>query len=296
MSIETHIKKNYSLKSLSTFDIGGKARYFVAIHTIEEMQQIMYFVQKESLSFLVVGKGSNILFDDRGFDGLIILNAIHFMQCQKGSVVVGAGYPFSLLGVKTAKQGWSGLEFAACIPGTVGGAIYMNAGANGYQTQDVLVSVSYVDLMGMVDQKKKEELQFSYRFSSFQRMKGVIVAGQFMLTKDKDSVKKQLDMISYRTHTQPYGEKSVGSIFRNLDHISAGALIEQCGLKGKKIGDAEVSVKHANFIINKGHATAQDVLDLMMLLKEIVKDKTGEELQEEVCFIPYQGEYGKSLS
>jgi len=288
MSIENRIEKSKCLKAHSTFGIGGKARYFISIHTIEEMQQIALFIQKKALPFWVIGKGSNSLFDDRGFDGLMILNKIDFMRFEAGIADVGAGYPFSLLGAKTARKGWGGLEFAAGIPGTVGGAIYMNAGASGFETKDTLISVTYVDLTGAVIQKKKEELEFSYRTSSFQQIQGFIVSGQFKLKKNEEAAQKQLDIIEYRTSTQPYGEKSVGCIFRNPKDISAGALIEQCDLKGAKVGDAEVSTKHGNFIVNTGHATAQDVLNLIALMKVRVKEKTGRELEIEVRPVPYQ--------
>ena len=288
MSIKTHIEKNKCLKSLSTFGVGGKARYFIAVHTIKEMQQIAWFVQKEQIPYWVVGKGSNTLFDDRGFNGLIILNKIEFMQLNGGTVNVGAGYPFSLLGKKTAKQGWSGVEFAACIPGSVGGAIYMNAGANDCTTRDALHSVTYVDMMGIIIQKQVEELLFSYRSSCFQKMEGFIVSGQFTLKRDRQTAQRQLEMIIHRTNTQPCGEKSAGCVFRNPGDLSAGFLIEQCNLKGVQIGGAKVSTKHGNFIVNTGKATAKDILNLIMLLQSIIKEKTGQILKTEISLVPYE--------
>ena len=287
MSIKSRIENGKCLKSLSTFGIGGKARYFIAVHTIQEMQQVILFIKKNNIPFWVIGRGSNILFDDRGFNGLIILNKIVFMRCEKGWVDVGAGYSFALLGTKMTKKDWGGLEFAACIPGSVGGAIYMNAGAHGYATKDTLQSVAYIDMRGKIIQKKAEELLFSYRSSLFKKIGGVIVSGQFALKKDEGAIQRQMEMISYRKNTQPYKEQSAGCIFRNPCDISAGLLIERCGLRGMQIGGAKVSTKHGNFIINTGRATAQDVLYLMMLVRKIIKDKTGHSLKTEVCFVPY---------
>ena len=288
MSIANRIEKDYCLKALSTFGIGGKARYFISIHTIEEMQELAHFIYQKKLSYWVVGKGSNSLFDDRGFDGIVILNKIDFISMDLDKLEVGAGYSFSRLGAQTARKGWGGLEFASGIPGTVGGAIYMNAGANGMETQDSLIAVSFVDEKGSLIEKSKHELSFSYRTSSFQETKGIIVSACFELFNKPKAREEQLEIVSYRIQTQPYGKKSAGCVFRNPSDRSAGALIEECGLKGKKIGGAEVSSKHANFIVNVGEATAQDVLKLAHLLKETILRKTGQELEMEIHPVPYQ--------
>jgi len=276
------------LKTLSTFGIGGKARYFIAIHTIEDMQELIQWSSQQKLPYWIVGKGSNSLFDDRGFDGLVILNKIDFISMDLEKLKVGAGYSFSRLGAQTAKKGWGGLEFASGIPGTVGGAIYMNAGANGMETKDCLTSVSFVNEEGSLIKKLNHELSFAYRFSSLQNMRGIIVSACFKLAQKKRSREDQLEIISYRRRTQPYGEKSAGCIFRNPSDMSAGALIEACGLKGMKVGGAEVSTKHANFIINTGGATSQDVLTLAHLLQETIRQKTGRVLEMEMRLVPYQ--------
>jgi len=288
MSIESRIEKNRCLKGLSTFGIGGKARYFISIRTVEELQQIAQFIRKEKLPFWVVGRGSNSLFDDRGVDGLVIVNKINFIHFEAPMVDVGAGVSLSLLAATMVKRGWGGLEFGVGIPGSVGGAIYMNAGAHGCEIKDQLASVTYVDLMGGVSQKERDALIFSYRSSPFQEMQGFIASGRFVLVKrGGEGEHKPLEMLAYRMRTQPYNEKSVGCVFRNFPDISAGALIDQCNLKGAKIGGAEVSVKHANFIVNKGGATAHDVLSLIMYIKGRVKGQTGRELKTEVCLVPY---------
>lgn len=251
------------------------------------MQEIKWYLNKKKLSYWVIGKGSNSLFDDRGFDGLVILNKINFFAFEEGDLHVGAGYSFSLLGSQTARKGWGGLEFASGIPGSVGGAIYMNAGANGQETCNSLSYVGSIDQQGEFVEKKKEELFFGYRTSAFQSSGDIIVSGKFRLEKEKSARKKQLEIIDYRTHTQPYGEKSVGCIFRNPKNHSAGVLIEKCGLKGKQIGGAQVSIIHGNFIVNRGGAKAEDVLALADYVKETVLEKMGCELEMEVRAVPY---------
>ena len=285
MSIESRIESNKSLKTLSTLGVGGRARYFISIDTIEEMEDIRKFLSREHLPFWVVGKGSNSLFDDCGFDGMVILNNIGFIEFEEGNLHVGAGYSFSLLGTQMSRKGWGGLEFATGIPGTVGGAIYMNAGASGAETKDVLTQVGIVNEYGEFE--TTTDLEFSYRSSSFQKRDDIIVSAHFKLSKKKSARQEQAEMIEYRMKTQPYGEKSAGCVFRNPHGSSAGALIERCGLKGKRIGDAQVSTLHANFIINRGKATGRDILELAGLIKEEVKRQTGKELEMEIRPIPY---------
>jgi UDP-N-acetylmuramate dehydrogenase len=276
-------KSNILLRNYSTFGIGGAARYLIEVRSVEAMREALLYCASERLPYLIIGKGSNSLFDDKGFDGLAIVNKIDFFnEIAPGQFHVGAGYSFSLLGSKTAREGWSGLEFASGIPGTVGGAVFMNAGANGSETCNSLASVDFIDEKGSPVTLQKTELSFGYRHSSFQSIRGAIVGATFLLTRSETARKKQLDIIDYRKKTQPYSDKSVGCIFRNPVCGHAGALIEQCGLKGRAIGGAEVSEVHANFIVNKGNATSKDVLELIQLIKEQVKEKTGIELESEV--------------
>jgi UDP-N-acetylmuramate dehydrogenase len=288
MSIRARIEHNKSLKPYNTFGIGGLAKQFIAVRTIEEMEAVRRYINEEKMPFWVVGKGSNALFDDRGFDGLVILNKIDFIEFNSGKLHVGGGTSFSLLGAKMARKGWGGLEFASGIPGSLGGAIYMNAGANQMETSDYLYAVGFIDEEGQFQEKKKEELLFGYRFSSFQRSHEIIVSARFELVKGEKIREKQRRIIEYRTKTQPYGEKSAGCIFRNPEGGAAGALIEACGLKGKKVGGAEVSTLHGNFIINTNGASANDVLALIKLIQETVEKKTGKCLEMEVEKVPYQ--------
>jgi UDP-N-acetylmuramate dehydrogenase len=283
------LEENKPLSELSTFRIGGPARFFLAVSSVEEMQEAMRFCSAEKLPFIMIGKGSNCLFDDGGFDGLAILNKIDFINSSEGLYTVGAGYSFSLLGSQTAKKGWAGLEFASGIPGTVGGAVYMNAGANGSETANVLAEVQFVDTSGELKRFKREELEFSYRTSPFQKMRGAVVSAVFSLTPCEQARQRQLDLIQYRLSSQPYTEPSAGCVFRNPSQgpscPSAGALIEKAGLKGLVRGGAKISEKHANFIVNTGAATASDVMELIRLVKERVKNAAGVELEEEIRWI-----------
>ena len=233
------------LSAYSTFGIGGPARLFCQVDKVELMQSLIAYCHFQGLPYFVIGKGSNCLFDDRGFDGLVILNKIAFCHFDYPIVHVGAGYNFSHLGVQTARDGWSGLEFASGIPGSVGGAIYMNAGANGVETKDSLTQVSFIDERAELQTLEKAHLDFAYRFSCFQRKASVIVSAKFLLSPLEQARKKQLEIVAYRIRTQPYSEPSAGCVFRNPALQSAGALIQQCGLKGKRIGGAQVSTLHA---------------------------------------------------
>jgi len=251
------------------------------------MQEVVCYCHRESLPFFVVGKGSNVLFDDRGFNGLVIHNKINFCEFRDSEVYVGAGYSFALLGIQTARKGWAGLEFASGIPASVGGAIYMNAGANGLETSNTLKEVTFVNEMGDLHIVDREHMHFDYRTSCFQNQKGVIVAGLFQFTTSTQVREKQLQLMKHRFKTQPLKEKSAGCVFRNPSSIGAGALIQQCGLKGFSIGGAKVSDLHANFVVNKGNATALQVLELIAKIKHQVKEITGIELQMEIRNIPY---------
>lgn len=273
------LQKNRFLSEFSTFGIGGPIQLFVEVSSIEEMEEAC----RLDLPRIVLGKGSNCLFDDRGFAGLVILNKIDFCQWGEAEVTVGSGYNFSLLGVQTARKGFSGLEFASGIPATVGGAVYMNAGANGKETCDALKSVLH--LGGEKREYSRSELTFGYRFSPFQKMGGVILAATFSLVPEPNARKTQLQIVENRMRTQPLKEKSAGCTFRNPPGFSAGALIDRCGLKGLAVGGAKVSEIHANFIVNSNGARAEEVKQLIQLVQERVFQQTGVHLEPEVRMI-----------
>lgn len=280
---------NKLLKTITTMGVGGPARYFIEVKSLEEMQYVLRECRDKSLKYMVLGKGSNVIFDDRGYNGVIIHNKISFYEASEdGLFHVGAGYSFSLLGAQTARKQWSGLEFASGIPATVGGAVFMNAGAHGRETCDSLVSVDFVDEAGQLHHMDRKDLAFSYRKSVFQELSGAIVGATFQLTPSSEARQKQLSIIHYRKETQPYSELSAGCIFRNPPQGSAGALIDQSHLKGVCVGGAKVSEMHANFIVNAANASANDVLELIERIRTQVKEVKGVELEVEVRYIPYE--------
>jgi len=291
-------KENVLLKDHCTFGIGGPAKYFIEIDSIFKMQNALLYCHEHQIPFMILGKGSNCLFDDRGFNGAVILNKIDFFdELDDGVFHVGSGFSFALLGVKTAKAGWSGLEFASGIPATIGGAVFMNAGACNQETSKALISVDFVDAFGSLKVIGKENLNFSYRKSPFQNTSGAVVGATFKLEKKEAARAHQIDILNKRIKTQPYTEKSAGCVFMNPtdqllqkgdEKAYAGALIEQCGLKDFSIGGASVSNVHANFLINKNNSTSFDMLSLIKTIQTTVKEKTGYDLKNEVRFIPYE--------
>lgn len=282
----SQFKTDKLLSEVSTLGIGGLAEYYVEVNTIHKLQEVMRFCHEKRLPTFILGKGSNCLFCSRGIKRVCIHNKIDFCEeVEPGHFHVGAGYSFSLLGTQTAKKGWTGLEFASGIPASVGGAVFMNAGAQGMQTWTNLVHVDYVDETGELKRLSKDELSFGYRFSAFQRMKGAIAGATFVLAPNANARVKQLELLDARIKTQPYGDKSAGCIFKNPPNTSAGFLIDSCGLKGFAIGDAKVSELHANFLINKDDASSQNFRDLIKHIQTVVKEKTGYDLEPEVYWI-----------
>lgn len=285
------IEEDVSLAKYTTFGIGGKARYFTTISSIESAIAAMKFCKERKLPFMALGKGSNVVFDDLGFNGLVILNRIAHLKIDGSRVIVGSGYSFAYLGVQSARRGLGGLEFASGIPATVGGAIYMNAGANQSETKDTLSKVRFVDHEGILHTYEKDELTFAYRTSSFHRMQGIIVEGEFELRKDESAKEKQSKIVGYRLKTQPYKEKTCGCAFQNPElTIPAGKVIEECGLKGYRLGGAVISSLHANFIENRHGASANDIKQLLTHIQSVVKEKKHIDLKLEVRFIPFQAE------
>lgn len=275
-------QRDRCLSEFSTFGIGGPIDYLLEVSTEQEVEEALCFCREEKMAFLVVGKGSNCLFPDEGFRGLVLLNRLHGCRWEGDFVEVGSGYSFSLLGVQSAKRGLSGLEFAAAIPASVGGALFMNAGAHGQETSTSLSSVSYLHADGRRQEFAREELSFGYRLSPFQALAGVILGAKFDLTASSAVRKTQLEILNQRGKEQPVKEKSAGCIFRNPKEGAAGFFIDQCGLKGIAIGGAQVSEVHANFIVNRGGATAHEVKELIQLIQKRVYEKTGIHLEAEV--------------
>jgi len=220
----------------------------------------------------------------------VIQNNISFIEDIDNDLLkVGVGYSFAKLGALTAKKGFSGLEFASGVPGSVGGAIFMNAGAFGQCTADAIYQVEFVNAKGELQTLTKDKITFDYRTSSFQDLKGAIVAATFKLSQDPQAKDRLLEYSKSRYESQPKSKKSSGCIFKNPPGESAGKLIDLCHLKGLTIGDARVSTEHANFIINQGDASSKDVAELINKIKTTVLEQKGIELELEVEIVPYHG-------
>ena len=282
------IYQNKKLDFFSTFAIGGDALYFIEVFDFLEMKMAFSFAKEKRLPFFILGKGSNVLFDDRGFKGVIIKNNIKFLTRTENYFIIGSGNSLSFFAKKCAMNNLSGLEFAFGIPATIGGAICMNASAKEMEISKSLESVFFMHENNSIEEIKKKDVVFEYRKSSFQKMKGAIIAAKFKLKKNNSANKILLEGYIKRKLSQPLKSKSLGCIFRNPVDVSAGKLIELCGLKNTKIGDAVVSSKHANFILNESRATSFDVRELIEHIKKIVEEKKHIKLKEEIIFLPYE--------
>ena len=283
------VLENCSLKQYTTYRAGGIADYIVFPESIEQLNNLMSYLKEKNIKHKVVGYGSNLLFSDDGYRGVLIkLDALHTCEFYGTKVVVGAGYPLMKLAIKAAKLGLTGLEFAAGIPGTIGGAIYMNAGAYksdmGYIVSEIKVLTPELTVKTMYNR----ELEFHYRTSFLQTHPGYIcLEATLILTKGTEAAIRSVmeDRKKRRLMTQPLEYPSAGSVFRNPEGVAAGKLIEDCGLKGMRIGGAEVSRKHANFIINVDHANANDIRKLILTVQDTVWKKKKIKLKCEQEFV-----------
>jgi UDP-N-acetylmuramate dehydrogenase len=272
----------------TTFRIGGKADAVCFVQEIGEIQKLLSYISKENIPYLVVGGGSNLLVRDGGFKGVVIIMREHLASIEQHGIneqvlVAGGGLPLSNLVKHCSQKGLGGLEFLAGIPGTVGGAVIMNAGAFGKDMGTVVQSIEMLSPQGELISRDRSDLLFSYRASSFQEGT-LVIRANLKCTRETPQVvsKRVAEYLGRRKATQPLEYPSAGSVFKNPPGDYAGRLIEETGLKGKKIGGAMISPKHANYIVNTGDARAEDVLALMAMAKEKVRDKTGVELEPEI--------------
>ena len=282
------VQLDRAMSEHTTFRIGGKADAVCFVKELGELQQLLSYLSKESLPYLVVGGGSNLLVRDSGFKGVIIimrdkLATLEHREENGQIVVAGGGLALSDLVKYSSQKGLGGLEFLAGIPGTVGGAVTMNAGAFGKDMGSVVQEIELLTPQGELRSTHRSDLTFSYRASSIQEGTAVLkVSLQCTRENPKIVSKRVADYLTRRKATQPLEYPSAGSVFKNPPNDYAGRLIEETGLKGKKIGGAMISPKHANYIVNTGGATANDVLALMEMAKEKVRAETGIVLEPEI--------------
>lgn len=301
-----NIQKNITLKNYTTFKIGGPAEYFVDVKTIVELQEVLQWAKDNNQPVKVLGGGSNMLISDNGLKGLVIKLSLDKLEFVNNKIIVGPGVALAYLLNKSLENNLTGLEFAAGVPGTVGGAIRGNAGTYGLAMDSVVKSIKYIDENFELQEMKTEQAHFAYRHSIFKEKTWIIVEAALELVKGDVSVARKLvsERLQYRQDTQP-NLPSAGCIFKNIrfedvnleklknknieidkfaEHkkIPTAYLIEKVGLKGHTIGDAQVSEVHANYIVNKGQATAEQVIMLISYIKQQIRDKYGIQLQEEV--------------
>ena len=277
---------NEPMSEHTSFKIGGPAEVFLEITTMEELLKVTDFCRKEGISFFVLGNGSNLLVADEGVEGVIIhLSGKLAGARMDGDIIrAGAGLSLSALAVFAAEKELTGIEFAAGIPGSVGGAICMNAGAYGGEMKDVVEGV-YVLTDGMLKYFSAEDMQFSYRHSILSELKNaIVVTADFKLQPGKkEEIRSKIDELTEkRREKQPLDYPSAGSTFKRPETGYASQLIEEAGLKGTRIGGAEVSKKHSGFIINADNATANDVKELIAYVRKVVEEKSGVKLSPEV--------------
>ena len=284
-----NVYKDEPMSKHTTFKIGGPADYFIKVNNVEDLNKILSISKKNNLPVTIIGNGSNVLVTDKGIRGIVIKPS--FMDIKKDikqdSVIytVGSGVSIIALSMIALQDSCTGLEFASGIPGTVGGTIRMNAGCYGGQMQDVVLSTTYIDGNGEVHTINNNEHQFAYRESIFKNNKDFIIIESTIELKKGDKINienKMNENNTSRKEKQPLDKPSAGSVFKRGEGYIAAKLIDDCGLKGTTIGGAKVSEKHAGFIINNNNATAKDVLDLIKYIKEIVKEKTGIQIEEEI--------------
>lgn len=273
----------------TTFKIGGCADYFAVPSSETEISDIIKLCREENVEYTVIGNGSNLLVSDFGISGVVIniSDSLSDIKTDGTKITAGAGVLLSRLANAALSKGLAGLEFAAGIPGTLGGGIFMNAGAYGGELKDVIKSVSYIDEEGLLKTAQREELGFGYRKSMFSGRSCVILSCILELEEgDREEIKaKMAELNAKRANKQPLSMPSAGSTFKRPEGHYAGGLIEQAGLKGCSIGGAAVSEKHAGFVVNTGGATAGDVMNLIKHIQKEVREKFSVDLEPEVKMI-----------
>lgn len=286
-----NVIKEADMSSYTTFRIGGIADYVVTPENEEQLAKLLHLIKEESVDFVVIGNGSNILVSDNGFDGIVIQLGDKFSSFvikdkdESGVYVdVTAGMRLSRLGNELAAGSIEGFEFATGIPGTIGGAVMMNAGAYGGEIKDIIKSARVMDFDGNVKELSRDELELGYRTSIIAKKNYIVISAVFGLKKgDREKIKSTIKELALkRREKQPLEYPSAGSTFKRPEGYFAAKLIEDAGLKGLSVGGAQVSEKHAGFVINKKDAKAMDVIRLTDEIKEKVYDKFGVKLELEI--------------
>jgi UDP-N-acetylmuramate dehydrogenase len=257
---------------------------------LENIQKVMNFLKERQIPWRAIGRGSNLLVSDKGIEGVVIklASGIDHLAVNDSKIIVGGGHSLVSLSTLISKKGLSGLEFASGIPGSLGGAVYMNAGAHGSDISKILTKAHILFEDGSIEWITSDEMEFTYRTSVLQKKRpGIVLEAEFQLTKgDRTAIVSRMQKNKdYRKETQPWNFPCAGSIFRNPLPNYAGKLIEDAGLKGFQMGGAKISEMHGNFIVNAGNATAKDVLDLIQYIKDTILKLYGIKMETEVEII-----------
>jgi UDP-N-acetylmuramate dehydrogenase len=284
-----NVLPNEPLAEYTTWKIGGPADLLIVPHGKEELAAAVKLLHEHGVSWTSLGRGSNMLVSDKGIRGVVVKpgSGLDYARFEGQTVYAGAAFSFIKLSVLAGKEGLTGLEFAGGIPGTVGGAVYMNAGAHGSDVSRIFQSAQIVTETGELVTYGREEMAFDYRHSMLHDNKGIVVEAVFELER---GVREEIaaTLASYkerRIRTQPLHLAVAGSVFKNPPGDFAARLIQEAGLKGYRVGGAEISVQHANFIVNTGQAKAEDVLTLMAHIQSTIKARYGVELVPEVLVV-----------
>lgn len=285
---EEQVKLDEPMKKHTNFKIGGNADIYVLAKEIKQIQVVLDLSKKYNIPLTILGNGSNVLVADKGIRGIVLKICINQFNIEKAqdyaTITIGAGEPLGKIAYLLAKEGIAGFEFAGGIPGSLGGAIYMNAGAYGGEIKDSVQTVTCLTLDGKLIELNNAECDFSYRHSSFKNNKLIIIKAQLKLPygNKEEIIAKMEEYAQSRKEKQPLDYPSAGSTFkRGADFITA-KLIDECNLKGYSVGGAQVSSLHAGFVINKDNASAQNVVDLIEHVKKVVLEKKGKQIELEV--------------
>ena len=286
------VLKDEPLYKHTTYRVGGPAKLFVKVQHVDGLIEVIKYCRKHRIPLFVIGRGSNLLFSDKSFDGIIIsLENMNQYHVNGSKVTAQCGVTMIKLAYDCAKIGLSGFEFMGGIPGNIGGGIFMNAGAYKSCLSEVVKSVKVLDERLKVVELSKDEMEFSYRHSIIQdHPKWIVLEATFKLeNKSVEEINETLDKRKERRmSTQPWNKPSAGSVFRNPEGSSAWKYIDDAGLRGYEIGGAQVSPKHSNFIVNNGYASAKDIYDLIFHVQKTVQDQFGVLLKPEVRFINWE--------